>query len=194
MRFIAIEGIDGAGLSTQTGLLRDWLRKMGRRVKVEKEPTHGIIGGVIRAALDKELAINPMTLQLLYAADRSAHLEKFVEPALKAGNIVVIDRYILSALAYGALDVPLEYLKQLNAPFRKPDVTFILDAHPKIALDRLKASRWHSELFENEQKLTQVRQNYISLKNHFTGTYVIDSNKTTEEVALNMQRVLSAKL
>lgn len=194
IKFVAIEGIDGAGLSTQAGRLRDWLQKMGRRAVLTKEPTHGIIGGVIRSCLDKELETNPLTLQLLYAADRAAHLENAVEPAIKAGNIIITDRYVLSSLAYGSLDVPMAYLKQLNAPFRKPDFTFILDAHPKIALERLKKARWHTELFENEQKLTQVRQNYLSLRNYFAGTYVIDANKTIEEVALDIQKILSPRL
>ncbi|MEM7813363.1 MAG: dTMP kinase [Candidatus Aenigmatarchaeota archaeon] len=194
LKFIAIEGIDGAGLSTQAGKLRDWLQKMGKRVVLTKEPTNGIIGGVIRSCLDKELKTNPLTLQLLYAADRAAHLENVIEPVIKSGSIVVTDRYVLSSLAYGSLDVPIAYLKQLNAPFRKPDATFILDAHPKIALGRLKGARWHAELFENEQKLTQVRQNYLSLRNHFTGTFVIDANKTAEEVALDIQRALSSRL
>jgi len=194
VKFIALEGIDGSGLSTQAGILRDWLQKMGKRTLLTKEPTHGIIGGVIRSCLDGELKLDPLTLQLLYSADRAAHLEKEVEPTIKTGNVVVMDRYVLSSLAYGGLDVPLAYLKQMNAPFRKPDVTFILDAHPRIALDRLKKARWHSELFENEQKLTQVRQNYLSHKNYFTGTFVIDANKTIEEIALDMQRVLSTKL
>lgn len=194
VKFIVIEGIDGAGLSTQAGRLRDWLQKMGKRVLLTKEPTNGIIGGVIRSCLDKEMKTNPLTLQLLYAADRAAHLENVIEPAIKVGSVVVTDRYVLSSLAYGALDVPITYLKQLNAPFRKPDITFILDAHPRIALERLKGSRWHAELFEHEPKLTQVRQNYLSLKNYFTGTYVIDANKTSEEVALDMQKVLSTRL
>lgn len=194
IKFIAIEGIDGAGLSTQAGKLRDWLQKMGKRVLLTKEPTNGIIGGVIRSCLNKEMKTNPLTLQLLYAADRAAHLETTVEPAIKTGMVVVMDRYILSSLAYGSLDVPLDTLKQLNATFRKPDVTFILDAHPKIALDRLKGSRWHAELFENEQKLAQVRQNYLSLRPYYTGTKIIDANKTAEEIALDMQKAISSSL
>jgi len=194
IRFIAIEGIDGAGLSTQAGKLRDWLQKMGKRVLLTKEPTNGIIGGVIRSCLNKELKTNPLALQLLYTADRASHLDTEVEPAIKVGNIIVMDRYILSSLAYGSLDVPMTYLQQLNVQFRKPDVTFILDAHPKIALNRLKTSRWHSELFENEQKLTQVRQNYLSLRNYFAGTHILDANKTAEEIALDIQRALSSKL
>jgi len=194
IKFIAIEGIDGAGLSTQAGRLQGWLQKMGKRVLLTKEPTNSIIGGVIRSCLDKELKTNPLTLQLLYAADRAAHLETVIEPAIKTGNIVVIDRYILSSLAYGSLDVPMAYLQHLNMPFRKPDVTFILDAHPKIALNRLKTARWHAELFENEQKLTYVRQNYLSLRTYFSGTHILDANKTAEELALDIQRALSTRL
>jgi len=194
IKFIAIEGIDGSGLSTQSGRLRDWLQKMGKRVLLTKEPTNCIIGGVIRSCLNGEMKTDPMTLQLLYTADRASHLNTIVEKAIKLGTVVVIDRYILSALAYGSLDIPMAYLKQLNASFRKPDLTFVLDTHPRIALERLKQSRWHSELFENEQQLSQVRQNYLSLKGHFSNTYIIDANKTAEEIALDIQRIISQKL
>lgn len=76
-------------------------------------------------------------------------------------------------------------------PFRKPDVTIILDVHPRVALERLGKSRMHAELFENEQKLTQVRERYNSLQKYFPETRVVDANKTVEEIALNIQRIIT---
>src|SRR3989344_6163988 len=125
--FITIEGLDGAGLSTQAGLLRDYLLKKKKKVILTKEMTDGLVGGLIKAALRKEWDTGNLTIQNLFTADRAHHLATEIEPALKKGLIVVSDRYILSTLAYGALDVPLQYLKQMNALFRKPDLTFILD-------------------------------------------------------------------
>lgn len=98
LRFIAIEGIDGAGISTQAAKLKDWLTGMGRKAILTKEPTNGLIGGIIRACINKELALTPTTLQLLYAADRMQHLHAEIEPAIKSGKIVVTDRYALPGL------------------------------------------------------------------------------------------------
>jgi dTMP kinase len=60
-------------------------------------------------------------------ADRAEHLEQVIEPALKTDTIVILDRYILSSLAFGSVDNDLEFLKQINARFRKPDLTIIID-------------------------------------------------------------------
>jgi dTMP kinase len=194
MRFIAIEGIDGAGLTTQASRLAEWLGKKGKQVLVTKEPTNGAVGGLIRAAVSKEWHVSAQALQLLFAADRAQHLARQIEPSLKAGKAVICDRYVLSSLAYGSLDVPMAWLKQINEPFRKPDFTVILDAHPKIAIERLKANRNKMELYESESMLQQVRQNYMGLKGFFRDTVVVDANKTPEEVAAEIQKVLAKKM
>ena len=192
--FITIEGLDGAGLSTQAGLLRDYLLKKKKKVILTKEMTDGLVGGLIKAALRKEWDTGNLTIQNLFTADRAHHLATEIEPALKKGLIVVSDRYILSTLAYGALDVPLQYLKQMNALFRKPDLTFILDVHPSISLERIKASRYHVELFEVEQKLHQIRKNYLALKNYFGNTFVIDANNPKEKVFEDISKILDKKV
>ncbi len=192
--FISIEGLDGAGLSTQSGLISEYFLKKGKKSLLTKEPTHGLIGGLVKAALKKEWSTNNLTLQTLLVADRAHHLSSEIEPALKKNMIVICDRYILSNLAYGSLDVPLQHLKQLNSLFRKPDITIMLDVHPKIALDRIKTSRYSVELFETEQHLTQVRKNYLSLKNFFSNTYMIDANNPIEQVFKEILKVIDKKV
>ena len=96
-KFFALEGIDGAGLTTQTYLLANYLRKKGFEVVVTKEPTHGLIGGLIRAALRNEWKTSQDTLQLLFSADRAHHLRTEIIPALKNGKIVAVKVHAVTA-------------------------------------------------------------------------------------------------
>lgn len=192
--FIAFEGLDGSGLTTQAALLRNFFLARGKDAVLTKEPTDGLIGGIIRACLRKEWKTSPSVLQTLFAADRAHHLENEIEPSLKKGKIVICDRYILSTLAYGIVDVPLKYLSQLNENFRKPNMIFIIDTQPMICMERIKKSRPHIELFEDETKLLQIRKNYHSLKNHFPETYMIDGNRSIEEVFGDIQRIIVKKI
>src|SRR4030043_67748 len=115
-KFIVIEGLDGSGQSTQTGLLRDFLIKKGQEVILTKEPTRDSEAGKkIKEILDEKIRIEPQKLQDLFAQDRKEHLEKLIVPALKEGKTVISDRYFFSTFAYGAADgLDLEWLIKLN--------------------------------------------------------------------------------
>ncbi len=193
-RFISFEGLDGSGITTQATLLRNYFLSKKRDVVLTKEPTDGLIGGLIRSCLRKEWKTNPTTLHLLYTADRAHHLATEIEPALKKNKTVISDRYMLSALAYGSLDMPLSILEQLNANFRKPHITFLIDTQPAICIDRIKKSRHHVELFEDEQKLVEIRNNYLTMKNSFPNTYVIDGNRMPEEVMRDVQKIVDKSM
>ncbi|MBI2578301.1 MAG: dTMP kinase [Candidatus Aenigmarchaeota archaeon] len=188
-KMIVFEGLDGAGTTTQATLLRNYFLSKGKEAFLTKEPTEGIIGGTIKAALRKEWKTSPFTLQVLFSADRSHHLTTEIEPLLKKGKIVICDRYILSSYAYGSLDVSLQILKQLNAYFRKPNMTFFIDTQPSICVERMKKSRPHLELFEEVHKLEQIRRNYLNMKNLFPETYVIDGNRPPEEILSEIIRI-----
>ncbi len=189
-KFLVFEGLDGSGITTQATLLRNYLLQNGKDVILTKEPTDGLIGGIIKACLRKEWKTLPLTLQLLMTADRAHHLANEIEPALKAGKTVISDRYVLSTLAYGSLDVDPKFLQQINANFRRPNITIIIDTHPKVCLERMKKSRHHVELFEEESKLNTIRNNYLSLKNHFTNTHVIDGNRSAEDVFRDVKKAV----
>lgn len=181
-KFIVFEGLDGSGISTQSGLLYDYFSKKGKKTVLTKEQTNGLIGGLIKAGLRHEWKTNPMALQLLFAADRSHHLDKQINPAIKKGEIVICDRYVLSTLAFGSLGVNKEFLKNINSKFQAPDITFILDVPPEVCLKRISKSRFHAELFEEEEKFTQIRKSYLSLKDYFQNTFVIDGNRPKDEI------------
>jgi dTMP kinase len=187
---IVIEGLDGAGLSTQSALLAEYLRGQNREVVLTKEPTASPIGKLIKSALNRKSELSLFTLQLLFAADRAEHLEKEIEPALKAGKMVISDRYILSSLAFGSVDNDLEFLKQINARFRKPDLTIIIDTPSRVCLERISSNRENIELFEEEERLNKVRAQYFALKDHFEKTVMVAGDRAKDEVSKEIQDVV----
>jgi dTMP kinase len=104
--FIAFEGLDGSGSSTQSRILAEKLEAKGHKVLLTKEPTKDTpIGGLIREVLQRKLPATPEGLQFLFSADRAEHLKRDIEPALANGKVVITDRYMFSTIAYGALDI-----------------------------------------------------------------------------------------
>ncbi|MBI2579414.1 MAG: dTMP kinase [Candidatus Aenigmarchaeota archaeon] len=189
-KLVVFEGLDGSGITTQSTLLRNYFINKGKDALLTKEPTDGLIGGTIKACLRKEWKTTPLTLQMLFAADRAHHLSGEIEPALKKGKIVICDRYILSSIVYGSLSVPTATLKQLNSDFKKPSMTIFVDTQPRICIERMKKARHHIELFEEEQRLEQIRRNFLALKNYFPETYVIDGNRPPEEILNDIIKVV----
>lgn len=182
-KFIVFEGIDGSGQSTQAAKLVDFLRGEGVKAHLTKEPTNNLIGGLIRAQLTHEWQTKQECLQLLFAADRAHHLEKEIIPLLEKGIWVVSDRYFFSTIVYGFLEIQdWEWLKEINKHFLLPDISFFLKVSPKVGLERIKKNRFEIELFEKEAMLTKVWQGYERLAKEVDKVYIIDGEKTTDEV------------
>jgi len=133
-------------------------------------------------------------LQLLFAADRAEHLETEIEPALSANEIVISDRYILSSLAFGAVDNDVEFLKEINSRFRKPDLTVIIDTPPRVCLARITRSRETVELFEEEKRLEKVREQFLALKSYFDNTFIVDGDREKEDVSKDIKEVVEKTL
>lgn len=189
-KFIVFEGLDGSGLSTHAEILKEFLKRDGRPAILTKEQTITMIGGLIKSVLRKEITTSSLALQLLFVADRAHHLFSEVEPALKEGKIVISDRYIFSTIAFGSLDIDMDFLKSINSKFRVPDLTFIIDASPEICLKRISEQRLsHLELFEQKEKLEKIRNNYMKLKDYFPNVYIINSNRPIEEVAKEIREI-----
>jgi len=193
-KFIAFEGLDGSGQSTQAGLLQKWLNQTSR-VHLTKEPTNNIIGGLIRGQLTSDWKTQPECLQLLFAADRAHHLEKEIIPVLKQGSTVITDRYAFSTIAYGATEIQdRDWLIEINKPFILPDITFFIKVSPRVCLERIRKNRFHLELFEKEQALTKVWQNYEELSQLFENSYVINGERSIEEVFEEIKKTVRSKL
>jgi dTMP kinase len=191
---IVFEGLDGSGLSTQSALLAEHLREENEKVVLTKEPTASPIGRLIKSVLQRDHEFSLFTLQLLFAADRAEHLEKEIEPTLQANEIVISDRYILSSLAFGSVDNDVEFLKQINARFRTPDLTIIIDTPPRVCLDRIVKNRDNIELFEEEKRLENVREQYLALKDYFDNTVIVAGDRAKEAIAKNIQGIVARNL
>jgi dTMP kinase len=150
--FITIEGIDGAGKTTQARLLAEWLRGLGRRVCATREPGGTSAGERIRdLVLSREWAIPAEAELFLYLADRTIHVSQLVKPALAAGDVVVCERYTDSTLAYQGYGrgLDLGLLRQLNETATGglvPDLTLVLDLPVNmVRLDEGRLDRLESE-------------------------------------------------
>jgi dTMP kinase len=140
------------------------LNKEGQSSFVTKEPTNNIVGGLLRGLLTKEWETSSEGFQLLFAADRAHHLKREILPAVESGKIVVSDRYFFSTIAFGSIDLPREWLEQLNSRFPIPEITFLIKVSPKVCLERIgKAARPGLEFFEEQEKLEKTWQTYESL-------------------------------
>ena len=142
--FIAVEGGDGAGKTTQIDALARWLRKRGFDVVTTREPGATVLGAKLREILLHTKDREPVGVRaeaLLFAADRADHVEKVVRPALKRGAIVLTDRHVDSSIAYqsGGRGLPADEVAALSAfatEGLRPDLVVLLDVDPAVAWDR----------------------------------------------------------
>ncbi len=164
--FITLEGLDGAGKTTQLHKAAELLRQQGYEVVESREPGGTELAEKVRAlVLDAALPLNNTTQTLLYLAARSEHVDKLLRPALEAGKIVLCDRFSDSTLAYQGLAAgktidELTDLRQLNAFATEglaPDLTLVLDGDPKLLLKRRDArgvtDRYEEQGLELQYKL-----------------------------------------
>lgn len=159
--FIAIEGLDGSGGTTQLKLLAAWLSQQGRSVHQTAEPSHGPVGRFIRRALaDPDERLGDAVLPYLFAADRRDHLDREIMPALMRGEHVLTDRYKHSSLAYQSLVMGLAQVAELNARFRAPDLTILLDLDAETCLKRVLARGEPRDRFEALDRLRAVHDAY----------------------------------
>ena len=139
---IAFEGIDGTGKSTQLQLLADYLRSMGCRVTITREPTDSSYGRRIR-----ELYMNRASCSLeeeleLFIQDRRQHVRELIAPELATGNIVLTDRYYYSTAAYqGAAGMDMEDIFSRNSFAPKPDLVILLTMDPEVSIARIQHGR-----------------------------------------------------
>lgn len=161
-KLIAIEGLDGAGTTTQTQRLGRRLQASGREVTLTREPSDGVIGKFVRASLGTPdgQRIPPGALALLFAADRAEHVASELAPALGRGQVVVTDRYVMSSLAYQSLDAEIRWVGELNRLAPKPDLTVLVRVSPKTALARIAARAGTRDRFESPELLARVAAQY----------------------------------
>lgn len=186
--FFVIEGIDGAGTTTQLALAGEVLAGRGVSRWLTCEPGTGAIGKLIRRALGGEEALGPVALAALFAADRAEHLwgKGGVEERIAAGDTVVCDRYLFSSLAYQGMSCGAEIARAFNLAFPLPEALFFLDIDPARALERI-SGREAREIYEDEAVLGPVAAAYRAAIESFTGSgmdvFVIDATLPKEDIS-----------
>ena len=202
-RFITLEGGEGAGKSTQIQVVKDYLQTRGNDVVVTREPGGTSEGQEIRNLLvsgDKD-KWSPLSETLLILADRAAHLERVIRPALAEGKYVVCDRFFDSTKAYQGVagGLGLDVIHNLQQPVlgtTLPDVTLLLDIDPKKGLRR--AQERGGELRFESKTLAYHR----TLRNAFLDfaaqepdrIFVIDADRDVEAVSVDILAVLDEHL
>ncbi|WP_067969162.1 dTMP kinase [Nocardiopsis trehalosi] len=193
--FIALEGGEGAGKSTQAGQLAVWLREEGFEVVTTREPGATKLGMRLRALLlDKEnTGMSSRAETLLYAADRADHVGSVILPALRRGAIVVTDRYVDSTLAYqgAGRELPVAEIERVNAwatDGLTPDLTVLLDLPPEDGLARLGGGTDRIEA-ESVEFHGRVRKGFRELAERAPERYlVLDAREPQERILREIQR------
>jgi dTMP kinase len=203
--FIAIEGLDGAGTTTQCQRVAAALKAQSLKVTVTAEPTSGPIGALIRQALNARVTLpdgrGPLsdeTLALLFAADRVDHGEAILEPALSSGAVVLSDRSLLSSLAYQGARVGMPWVNELNSRAIVPDLTVFISIDVATAEARRAARGLRADLFENRATQLSTKKQYakaIALRRSKKDPIVeVDGTLAVDEVTRSILDVVMPKV
>lgn len=189
---IAIEGIDGAGKTTLAHTLAQHLRAAGAQVVLGKEPTNGPWGTKLRAtAATGRLSPEQEVEYLLH--DRRQHVEEVITPALARGEVVILDRYFPSMVAYqGAAGLPLDEMLQANDFAPRPNLLLLLDLQPEQGLERIRARGDKPNHFETAQNLERCRLIFQQLD--LPNKQVIDASRNEAEVLRDAHAAIAAAL
>lgn len=200
--FLVLEGIDGAGTTTQARLLKRWLERRGEPVHTTAEPSGGPIGTLLRQALGGRVVgrdgqrLCPESIALLFAADRFDHLRTEVEPHLRAGTHVLCDRYDHSSLAYQGIENDARWVSNLNAAARRPDLVLFLDVDPAVASRRRAHRGGTPEIYEVDALQVRIAEAYRDMERWRPSDRVlrIDGNASPRAVQRACRAAIEALL
>lgn len=201
--FIALEGGEGSGKSTQARLLAEWLRDAGHAVATAREPGSTLLGERIRTTVlrSSDLDIPARSEMFLMLAARAAFVDLVVQPALKAGAVVIADRYELSTIAYqGAgrgLHIPM--VEQANAVATgglRPDLTILLNVNAATGKNRQAAARKSADRIEPEGSdfHERVAEGFLRAAKNRPDVALLDASGTIGEVHADIQHLVAPKL
>lgn len=188
-KFIVFEGIDGAGKTTQIELLAKRLREGGVDVSVTAEPTDKESGRALRRALSGKEARTECEMAVMFVFDRIGHNSE-IEALLNEGKTVISDRYYYSTLAYQGKSTDYAWVRGMNIgcpDIRSPDLCVYLDLTPQESLARISAGRESVEIYENLEKLTEVRNSFYSvikdLRSEGEKIFIVDAARSIDEIS-----------
>ena len=199
-RLIVLEGLDGAGTTTQARRLVDHLVADQRAAHLTREPSDGPVGLLLREMLTGGHAIageklSQGTFGLLFAADRLDHLQREVEPAIASGATVVSDRWYHSSLAYQGTGADRDWIAVLNARARRPELTIFLQVRPEVAAKRRADAKRREELFEDLEMQREVDAGYRATMDELAAQgerlVIIDGEQSEDDVFVEVVRAVS---
>lgn len=179
---VVFEGIDGAGKSTQVRRLTEALKAMGVPVRVDREPTDGAHGKRLRASATSGRLPAEEELEL-FILDRREHVEQFIEPGLRAGEVVILDRYYFSNAAYqGSRGLDWREILRRNEAFAPaPDLLLWLDVPVEVSGHRIESRGEGGTEFEKKASLARCREIYAQIRH--PALRRIDASRSADEVA-----------
>ena len=195
-RFVVVEGIDGAGTTTQVEKLAAQLRAERVPVRSTCEPSDGPIGTLVRQVLTGRIVVPGgrapawATMALLFAADRMDHVETEIEPFVASGGTLISDRYDASSLAYQSVmsgnggEAAVEWIRSINRHALRPDLTIVLDVAPDVAAVRREERGEAAQLYEQNEVQRALAAFYRELPRHLPGDRIVllEASASIEEV------------
>ena len=192
--FIAFEGIDGTGKSTQIQLLADYLRSRDLEVVETREPTDGPCGRRIRELYADRGSCTPEEELDLFIQDRKQHVAEVITPALASGKAVLTDRYYYSTAAYqGAAGCNPDRIFSANSFAPVPDMVLLLTMDPEISIQRIEQSRCETcNDFEQLEQLKKVSNLFAGFSDSCITR--IDAARTIDQVQADIRRAVQPLL
>lgn len=208
--YIAIEGIDGSGKTTQVENLKTYFEKKGKKVVITSEPRkeESPVGRLLRDILQSKIKVPSVALQYLYSADRVINHQTIVEPSLSKGVDVITHRCFWSAIAYGVFDKGISnYNKQTTQvlsvaqgilsmyhQFIVPDFTFYLKISAETAMKRISKMHKVKEIYETKEKLAKIIAGYDWLAEQFPKEItIINGEESVEEITNRIVKKLEVR-
>jgi dTMP kinase len=199
--FIVLEGPDRSGKSTQAALLKAWIEKeFKREVLLTREPGGTSIAEKVREILlDPKSQISPLTELFLYETSRAQHTTEKILPALKAGKVIISDRYTLSTVAYqgygrGLDQKMISTLNSIATMALKPDITIVFDIPDKVFAEREK-TRPGRDRMERQSDLFRRRVNRAyKLLARRPGVTRVDGGRSVEEIQAGLRERMARLL
>ena len=198
--FFSIDGIDGAGKSTQLSLFTDWLRGRGHDVVTCRDPGTTRLGETVRSILlGADFRIDYRAEMLLYMACRAQLVQEVIRPALEAGRVVVSDRFLLATVAYQGLAGGIEpdeiwRVGEIATDHTAPDLTFVLDLDPEVAASRLQGNRDRLES-RGLDYFQKVRDGFRQQAQRFSRRHLlVDASRGVDEIQADIRRAALERL
>ena len=206
-RLIAVEGLDGSGKSTQIYLLKRWLEVEGMKVYFSEWNSSELVKSATTKGKKREL-LTPTTFSLIHATDFADRYERHLVPLLRAGYVVLCDRYVFTAFARDVVrGCPPDWVRGLYDFAALPDLTFFFKADLEVSLHRILAARPKLKFFEAGMDLRlsndiqesfrifqgRLLEQYLAMSTEFNFT-VIDANEPVETQQMVVRQLVSKRV